>query len=338
MKLSQPVKKIVLFFVVIMLFTIGWMGFAKNRTVIMLKESEVVDLEDKLDDNEIYLRNVAGFDYDGNYLYYLDSYYCCIYKVKADTFQLVKVISSPGQAPAELSMPVGLSCKNGKLYVLDAGFGGVKIFDTDGKALKQFRIKGLSLGMGTLLRYLIGVNSNEEIFIRGNSPINGMMLSVYNTNGDRLRGLIPVNIETKNYKKLLYAQFIFVLDQESNVIVLFSKEGKLEKFDKKGKRLWTRDILQLLPEDEKDESGLKNYSNGSMGATFNFSGLALRDDNRIFVSSRFAGLMFSNDGYIQNIFKHPIGKSVFGNLILWIGNRLLFLDKQFDFNRYIHHD
>jgi len=313
----------------------GWV-YSKNLP-LTLQEKDVFDFSSKLDENEVFLKNVFGFDYDGQHVYYLDNHFCSIFKVKLDSFQLVKMISSRGQGPGELSIAIGLSCKNGKLYVVDAGFGGIKIFDTEGKFLKQFKVNGISLGMGMIAKYIIDVSADEEIYVRCNVMGKGTLISVYDENGQRLRGLIPIegNPQKDYLLSLMKNQLIFTLDNSGYVIVLFTKEGKLQKYDKKGNLLWTRVILKELPKKERNEESFKRLKGGGIEGTINFLGLAVLEDNRIFASGRFSGLLLSSGGETVGLFRSPVGKGGFGDLIFWKDSRLIGLEKRYDFHRHI---
>jgi hypothetical protein len=313
----------------------GWIQ-GKNLPVVNLQEKDVFDFSSRLDENEVFLRNIFGFDYDGHHVYYLDNHFCTIFKVELESFKLVKTISSKGQGPGELSIVIGLSCKNGKLYVADVGFGGIKIFDTEGKFLKQFKVIGLSFGFGMITKYIIDVSDDEEIYVRCNVIGNGTLISVYDKNGRRLRGLIPAegNSEKVYLSSLMKNQLIFTLDNSGHIIVLFTKLGKLQKYDKQGKLLWSRDILKELPKKERNEEKFKKLKGGIRGAV-NFLGLAVLEDNRIFASGVFTGVLLSEKGTVIGLFKSPEGKGGFGYLLFWKGSRLIGMEKQYDFHRYI---
>lgn len=314
----------------------GWIQ-SKNLPVVTLQEKNVFDFSSRLDENEVFLRNVFGFDYDGRHVYYLDSHFCSIYKVELHSFKLVKMISSRGQGPGELTSAVGLSCKNGKLYVADIGYGGIKIFDTEGKFLKQFKVMGLNFGMQMMLKCIIHVSDDEEIYVRCNNMNNGTLISVYDINGKRLRGYVPLHSESrKNYiSSLMRNLLIFTIDNSGNLIILFSKKGNMQKYDKQGKLLWERDILKELPEKERNEERFKRLKSGGIRGTINFLGLAVMEDNRIFASGRFSGLLLSEEGKALGLYKSPKGKGGFGDLIFWKGSRLIELEEQFNFHRYI---
>jgi hypothetical protein len=76
---------------------------SKNVPIVTLQEEDVSSFESKLDENEVFLRNVFGFDYDDHHVYYLENHFCTIYKVRLNSFQLVEMISSRGQRPGEKS-------------------------------------------------------------------------------------------------------------------------------------------------------------------------------------------------------------------------------------------
>jgi hypothetical protein len=130
-------------------------------------------------------------------------------------------------------------------------------------------------------------------------------------------------------------QFIFTLNNSGYLIILFTKGGILQKFDKKGKLLWSRNILKELPEKERNEESFKRTRSGETKGTANFIGLAILEDNRIFASGRFTGILLSEEGKVLRLFKSPVGKGGFGDLLFWKGSFLFWLDMQYDFHRYI---
>jgi hypothetical protein len=314
----------------------GWIQ-GKNLPVVTLQKKDVFDFSAKLDENEIFLRNVFGFDYDGQHVYYLDSHFCSIFKVELDSFKLVKMISSRGQGPGELSSAVGLSCKNGKLYVADIGYGGIKIFDTEGKFLDQFKVMGLSFGFSMITKHIIDVSDDEEIYVRCNDMKNGTLIYVYDINGKRLRVLVPLIKEMKanDPSSIMNNLIVFTLDNSGNLIILFIKGGNMQKYDKHGKLLWDRDILKELPKKERNEERFKRKKSGGITGKFNFHGLAVLEDNRIFASGIFTGVLLSEEGKVLGVYKSPKGKGGFGDLIFWKGSRLFWLEEQYDFHRYI---
>nr|NIR04338.1 hypothetical protein [Candidatus Aminicenantes bacterium] len=232
---------------------------------------------------------------------------------------------------------VGLSCKNGKLYVADIGYGGIKIFDTEGKFLKQFKVMGLSFGFGMITKHIIDVSDDEEIYVRCNDMKNGTLISVYDINGKRLRVLVPLNKEMKanDLSSIMKNLIIFTLDNSGNLIILFIKGGNMQKYDKQGKLLWDRDMLKELPKKERNEERFKRKKSVGITGRINFHGLAVLEDNRIFASGIFTGVLLSEEGKVLGLYKSPKGKGGFGDLIFWKGSRLFWLEKQYDFHRYI---
>lgn len=331
-------KSKILLLLPLMTYLLGCTGGGdfKNLSIVTLQEKDIFNFESQLEENDIFIKNSFGFDHDDSHFYYLDNHFCSIFKYRQDSFKLVKMISSRGQGPGEISEGIGLSYKKGKLYIVDSGYGGIKIFDTQGKFLKQFKVKGLSIGIATN-KLIIDVNENEEIYVRTSVTSNGSLITVYDINGKRLRGLIPVNVPKNEdyWTTLLKHQLIFTIDNFDNVIVLFVKHGKLEKYDKKGVRLWSREILQALPEKERNEEGVKRTKSGSIRYALNFLGLSILEDNRIFAIGVYTGILLSEEGKVIGLFKLPGKKRVIADMSFWRGSRLITLKKQYDFKRYI---
>jgi DNA-binding beta-propeller fold protein YncE len=333
--MKKSKTRFMLVFMVILLAGTSWWLNGRELPIIRLQEGEAFDYAPLLEENEIFLRNPFGFEYDGTHFYYLDSHFRTIFKVKQDSFKLVKTISSRGQGPGEIAMGIALCYKKGKLYVVDFGYGGIKIFDTQGKFVKQFKVSGFGIGGGMTSKSIIDVNANEEIYLRCLYK-KSSLISVFDSDGNRLRGLIPIKEAEDTGSHILKNRIIFSLDKNGNLIVLFTKYGQLEKYDPKGVRLWSRNILQDLPKKERNEEGVKRTRAGGIKYSVNFSGLAVSENGQIFASGIFTGLLLSEKGTLIGRFKSPGGKGGFGDLLFWKGTRLIGLERQFDFQRYFN--
>jgi hypothetical protein len=333
--MTKSRKRILLIFAVCFFLGANYLLTGKELSIITLQKCDVFDFEDQLEENEVFLRSVMGFEHDGTHLYYFDNYFSKIYKVRPGNFKLVKTISSKGQGPGEIAIGVAMCHNKGKLYVIDVGYGGIKIFDTEGRFIKQFKAMGLGFGPAMTSKGLIDVNEAEEIYFRCNVAGKGELISVYDDDGIRLRGLIPVAAEKDFRSSILRNKLIFKIDHAGNVIVLFNKLGILQKYDRVGNLLWSKDILQVLPKNERNIEGIKRTRDGGISFRVNFIGLAILEDDRIFASGEKTGILLSERGKVLGLFNPPEYKGGFGMLLFWKGTRLMGLHRQYNFSKYI---
>lgn len=262
---------------------------------IILKDG--IDFAEKLVANDVFLKMCKDFDWDERYMYLLERKYCKIFQVDIHTGKLIRTISSRGQGPGELSVPWAIEVKDEKIFVVDKGFRGVKIFGSDGRAINEFKTK-TSFRIGS-----IDVNDRLEIFLDEIDDRAKTLVSVYDIKGNRIRSLAKKQIDTKNRESYLKkSQYHIKVDKEGNIYLLFYLLRKLAKYDKEGQLLWERDIKnEILDKYPKDDD------------------LRLGQDT-ISISARVYRIEITSRGSV--LVSHASGGSVFnpnGELIKLIG-------------------
>ncbi len=224
------------------------------------------NFEKRLSGHEVFFKSCRDFAFEpeSNVVYFLESMYGKIFKVEWPTGRLIKTISRKGQGPAELHAPIGIVIKNKKLFVLDLGFNGVKIFDYEGVCLNEFKFSHI------LSEYRnIAVSNANEIFIGKPNATDNTMVSVYNMKGQKLRSLIalPGGADEMDENKISRDQFVLKIDGKGNLYLLFYMLRKLAKFDPQGKQLWEislrNELLDQRPNTDffKKKGNNTNYSN-----------------------------------------------------------------------------
>jgi len=210
----------------------------------VLKCENRVDFMEKMESNNLFPGRINDIDVDNeNNFYLLQKKYCSILKVDPNTGKLIKTISSKGQGPQELMQPITLKVKNGMIFVADGGFGGVKIFDsTNGNLIKAFKTNHTEINW-------LDVNRQNEIYVLESS--GNPIISVYNTEGEKIRKALEIPLKKKNDRMEFWTNMNarFVLDSQDNVIALFGFLNKLRKFSKDGALLWERKIENKLLEE-----------------------------------------------------------------------------------------
>lgn len=304
---------------------------AENIPVIQLSQADITDIEDTLDNNEIFLKSPVGFESDGKgYFYYLDQHFKTVLKVQKKDFKLVKTISRSGQGPFELNIPAAMKVKNGKIYILDTGFPGIKIFDTDGKPIKEFRLLKVPsiVGINIHLPHVIDVSSTGEIYLRQIDSLEKFSIIVLDINGKKISDMLPLSESIKKDLNALVLEtnFTFFLDPSDNIWVIFQKKGILKKFSKQGKLLLERNLYNDLSENERNpkqklevQSKPKSFKSHM---TLDFMGMAIEDSNRLIVSAYSCGLVYRiSDGQLLMKIKKPSDRG-FGSLFLIENNQL----------------
>ncbi|MCP4216942.1 MAG: hypothetical protein GY765_19995, partial [bacterium] len=222
-----------------------------------------INFEEKMSKNEVFLKRCTAFDlnYAANRVYFVDKNYGHILVVELSSGKLVKTISSKGQGPAELHEPTSMRIRDGKIFVLDRGFGGIKMFDTEGRNLGQFRLKTIPWRWTR-----IDVNDKGEIFVGSLDRNDKSMVSVYDSKGTFLRALIKYKGTdlAKASRKKSGIQYFFKLDNDGNIVLLFYMLRQMAKYDAEGNQLWSVEIKNRIldeypPELDKYNSNGKIY-------------------------------------------------------------------------------
>ncbi|MCP4218407.1 MAG: hypothetical protein GY765_27470 [bacterium] len=256
-----------------------------------------INFEEKMAKNEVFFKDCAAFDLDPatDRVYFLDKSYGHILVVKLSSGELIKSISSKGQGPAELHNPTSMRVRDGKIYVLDRGFGGIKMFDTEGKSSGQFRLRALTSHWAR-----IDANSNGEIFVGDLNRNDKMMVTVYDPKGTVLRTLIKYKGEdvAKAFTRKSRTQFYLRLDNEGNIILVFYMLRQVEKYDPKGNLLWAGKLKNRLLEDYPAELD-KYIDDGRIyQSTKHVFDVDVNEANEIIVGHAGGGSVFSPDGKI----------------------------------------
>jgi DNA-binding beta-propeller fold protein YncE len=220
---------------------------------------EIINLErgfnlgQKMEENGVYVKSFHSLDFDGSYIYIPDYRYGTIIKADIKTGKLVKTISSKGQGPAELERPECLVVKNGKIYVYNGGYGGIKIFDKEGEYINSFRT--LSSISPFILSTIFDVNEKEEIFVAAHDFKDNKLVTIYDgKTGRKISSIISGNIPTNDvieFKKSIYS---IRVDKEDNIYLLYPLKNLIKKYNRKGELIWEKEV-----EDELIKSAPHNY-------------------------------------------------------------------------------
>lgn len=199
-------------------------------------------LSQKMSENEVFFKACLDIDVDGQYLYMALSYEGFVFKIDMETGKLAKIIASRGQGPGEVQSPSRLDVKNGKVFVIDYGYRGIKIFTTDGVPIREFKIIGYIREIG------ISVDDKEHIYVGKLDFENKTMVSVYDLTGKRLRSLIKHDLDVEDRKSVIQHAYKMDIDKSGNIYILFHLPEMriIKKYDNNGKLIWERKIKNRL--------------------------------------------------------------------------------------------
>jgi len=272
-----------------------------------------VKLGEKLDENGIYVNGLYSFDFDDSYIYLPDSRYGTIIKADLRTGKLVKTISSKGQGPAELERPFFLLEKNGKIYVYDAGYNGIKIFDKDGNYINSFRT--LMPEVVLFLPIVFAVNDKEEVFISAPDLRENKLVTVYDgKTGKKIRSMIRENFKVKegSLEYLKNCTYRIKIDREGNLYLLFPYKYLIRKYNKNGEILWEDRIKEEFHRDFKrkfgeTKTGFKTFTLNTFISSFD-----VYENGVIFlVYKGGGGSVLDKNGNVFSLFKDTYGPHSF---------------------------
>jgi hypothetical protein len=275
---------------------------------------------DVLDNNNVFLKRCLSFDVYKEHFYFLDSHYCHVMKVEVNTGNLIRTISSKGQGPRELQRPLKIRVKNDKIFILDAAFNGIKIFDLEGKLIKEFKLT-MILGHS-----YFDVTKSDEIVLARFDLSTKKFLTVFSLEGKKQRTLIQYNGKRSMNPLNPDWYYIVRLDNKGNSYLLFFLSSRLDKYNKEGKRLWSipieNEILDTLPQTAK----LNKDANKTIHHSRSIFSLEITEKNNAVVGHVGGGCLISPVGeYLatiypdrrSNIFETKIFKNRLVNLLVF---------------------
>ena len=205
--------------------------------IVVYKDTDCVDFLELLEENDVMFYQISAVDADeSNNLYFLAHKLCTILRIDGKSGKLINTIGSKGQGPAELDIARTIRVINGKVFVPDSGFGGVKIFSVNGSLIKEFRTHHTISWLD--------VNQKEDIYVKESESDATPIIALYNNDGKRLSTIVrfpfkgmPDRLEMSNQ-----SHFTFRVDSEGNVIVLNDRARTLLKYNSNGRLLWNKRI------------------------------------------------------------------------------------------------
>ncbi len=255
-----------------------------------------IDFAEKMAEKDVFLKSCFSFCADDQFYYFLSSHFCKVFKVEKSTGKLERTIGSRGQGPMELSYPIRVVVKNNKIYVLDEGYCGIKVFGKDGSQIKEFKL-GFHPSNTTF-----DVNDQEEIFIGRFNSTQKHWITVIDNKG-KTRYIVKENRDISRYTKEFYS--VLKLDNESNPILLFYMTRVLKKYNRDGKLLWKKPVKNELLDQYPDDAEVVRGK-----GTLNINGVRVFDlcitpNNNIIVTHNGGGSLYDSNGNLKQLIYNP---------------------------------
>jgi len=298
-----------IFLTIFLCILIGFQ-FAVER----IKLEKPIEFHELLEKNNVFLGTCLSFDLADGYYYFLDKKYGTIFKVKENTGKLIKTISSKGQGPGEIQIGMNIRVRGNKIFVLDRGFNGIKIFDTEGKIIKEIKFT-FGLGMANF-----DINEKDEIFLARFDTYNKKLISVYNLKGDKLRSLITAK-NGDDVSRLSRNWYYYIrLDKTGNIYLLFYQDRKLAKYDRNGNFLWEKPVKNKILDKFTNRDELRGEGS-TIHMTRALFSLDVTPKNNIVIGHVGGGCLFTADGNLKYEITDEGGRNL--GYIKIMGDRLI---------------
>ena len=218
---------------ILIMVVLCWASFSflflwgKDQNSITLEEVLSIGC---LDDDILYMWAGITTDLKGN-IYVTDTMDYSIKKFN-DKGILLKKAGRKGQGPGEFLTPRLIKYFKGLIYVTDQFIPGIKVFDENLNYKYQIPLRIPVIDLKII--------SNERIFVSGIFLLEKKSIMIIDSKGN-IKSDFKYLERSKEYWRNVVK---FDIDNGRNLYVIFSFEDKIQKFDKNGKKLWTRNLLE----------------------------------------------------------------------------------------------
>lgn len=150
-----------------------------------------------------------------------------------DQGNLIKKTGRKGQGPGEFLAPRYLGISNEFLYVTDQFKSEIQVFD---KNLNYSRSVPISMPVSDLK-----VLSDDKIAVTTISMAKTGRIFIFDS-----KGKIKRELQYSNKKSPLMMENVnFDFDSQGNLYLVYNYQDKIEKFDPKGRKIWTKKLLDI---------------------------------------------------------------------------------------------
>lgn len=258
---------------------------------ILLKKTESIDLLEKMENNDFFMKSIMGVDADENNIYFLDHDLGTVFRVDKNTAKLVNTIGSKGQGPGELQAGMSIRVINNMVFVSDVNFNGIKIFSPEGKTVKEFK---------TVIRSkCVEVNKKNEIFVIGVSPEGFPNISVYNMDGKKIREFLKFPFKnTGRPSYILNSEMEFRIDKDENMVIVFVLKKLIRKYTPKGELLWEKEIKNEILDKYITDPRFDTRKSGAVYYHRSIFRIDFDKNNNIIVGHVHGGMIYDKNGNI----------------------------------------
>lgn len=286
--------KIIRFVLIILLVmeSIPLISKESKQKLIVIKESDTIDFGEKIENNNLFLKWCITIDHDNSSFYFLDKKLKRVFRVDRKTGRLIKTISRPGEGPGEIKNAADMRVRNKRVYILDKGFGGIKIFNLKGILIEEFRVKG---GLG--LNPGFDVGKSGEIFVKEVFP-GGIFIDIYSSTGKFIKRLLKIEGKLKSRNEFLMFSYSKIrLDEKGNIFVLFPLRRELWKYNPEGKLLWKSNIEDSILKEYKSSDDIR-WTDKTVHFSLKIFDFAIDEEqHRIIISHVRGGVVYDKNGH-----------------------------------------
>jgi len=210
--------------------------------ILSRKEPRKISLEEvlsvgSLDDDSLFQWVGVFVDSDGN-IYVTDAMDYSLKKFDSNG-NLLKKTGRKGQGPGEFMAPRLLDSSDNFLYVTDQHKLGVQVFDRELNFKRHIPIKKPIADLKIL--------SDSQIAVATMFMETTASILIYNASGE-LTGEFRYS-EKKS--PLMMDMVSFDFDKDGNLYLAYTFQDRVEKFDRKGKKLWSKRLLGIKKIEKK---------------------------------------------------------------------------------------
>lgn len=287
-------KAYTLILTAILMLTMNLLPADSVETVVLNRVGK--DYVEKLVDNEIFAKEIRDVEFDNGSLYLLERHFSTVFRINLDTGKLEKTYFKRGQGPNEIQDGRALKIKNGKIFVLDNGFGGLKIVGLDGKPVNEFK----TITSGAAMRNF-DVSDKDEIFVAEYDSKTQTYVSVYNMEGKRLNALITIPSDSDRSFLQRY-HYMIRLDNQGNIVLLFNVLKELKKFNGKGELIWQTKLKnRLLDKYSKNDKISIDKKRGTINTTLSVFDFNVTEGNNILVGHSGGASLLDSAGVLKKL-------------------------------------
>lgn len=206
------------------------------QVILIAEQLKKITLEEvlsigSLDDETLFQWAGVAVDSEGN-IYVTDAMDYSLKKFDPKG-NFIKKAGGRGQGPGEFMAPRLLGCSGNLLYATDQKLMGFQVFDTELNFIRRVRIKIFISDLKIL--------SDSRIAAASMAADDLPAVFIFDSEGELLQKIVY----SEKKMPLLMDAVSFDFDEEGNLYLAYSFQDRVEKWSRKGKRIWSRKLLNI---------------------------------------------------------------------------------------------